>query len=304
MLFGLYGSPGPPTVPRMDQGSEYLRRVVAFALAEDVASGDVTTKATVRKGHIARATLVAKQDGVLSGREVADAVFAELDRSVKIDWEYEDSDRLTSGSKVATLSGPLASILTGERVALNFLGHLSGIATLTRRFVETIDGHQARILDTRKTLPGIRHLQKYAVRCGGGENHRLGLYDMVLVKENHIKAAGGMLPAIKAALISAASARPRLAVEVEVQSVKDAALAAGLTVDRVMLDNMPIEEMRKAVSRIRDISAESGKFVAVEASGNVTLENVHAIAETGVDFISVGVLTHSAPAFDFSLLVT
>ena len=288
----------------MDQGSEYLRRVVAFALAEDVASGDVTTKATVRRGQTARATLLAKQDGVLSGREVADAVFTELDRSVKIDWEYEDSDRLTRGSKVAALSGPLASILTGERVALNFLAHLSGIATLTRLYVEKIDGHQARILDTRKTLPGIRHLQKYAVRCGGGENHRLGLYDMVLVKENHIKAAGGLLPAIKAALTSAATARPRLAVEVEVQSVKDAALAAGLTVDRVMLDNMPVEEMRKAVSRIRDISTESGKFVAVEASGNVTLDNVHAIAETGVDFISVGALTHSAPAFDFSLLVT
>jgi nicotinate-nucleotide pyrophosphorylase (carboxylating) len=170
--------------------------------------------------------------------------------------------------------------------------------------VEKIDGHQARILDTRKTLPGLRHLQKYAVRCGGGENHRLGLYDMVLVKENHIQAAGGVLAAAKSALAYAARMRPRLPVEIEVRTVKDAALAAGLTVDRVMLDNMGVADMRAAVARIRDISAESGKFVAVEASGNVTLDNVFAIAETGVDFISVGALTHSAPAFDFSLLVS
>lgn len=288
----------------MDQGSEYLRRLVAFALAEDVASGDVTTKALVKRGQTAQAEVRARQEGVLSGREVVDAVFAELDRSVSLEWNFEDGDRLLKNATVVKLSGPLASILTGERVALNFLAHLSGIATLTRQFVEAIDGHQAHILDTRKTLPGIRHLQKYAVRCGGGENHRLGLYDMVLVKENHIKAAGGILPAIQTALKSAASARPRLAVEVEVQSVKDAALAAGLTVDRVMLDNMPVSEMREAVLRIRDISTESGKFVAVEASGNVNLNNVFSIAETGVDFISIGALTHSAPAFDYSLLVT
>jgi nicotinate-nucleotide pyrophosphorylase (carboxylating) len=167
-----------------------------------------------------------------------------------------------------------------------------------------VDGHQARILDTRKTLPGLRHLQKHAVRCGGGDNHRLGLYDMVLVKENHIKAAGGLLTAAQSALAFAALSRPRLAVEVEVQTVKDAALVAGLTVDRVMLDNMSVADMRAAVGRIRDISAETGKFVAVEASGNVTLHNVHAIAATGVDFISVGAITHSAPAFDFTFLIS
>jgi nicotinate-nucleotide pyrophosphorylase (carboxylating) len=287
----------------MDQGTEYLRRLVAFAIAEDVASGDVTTKATVTKGRTASAAILARQDGVLSGCEVVDAVFAELDRGIKVRWGSEDGDRIQAGQEVAALSGPLSSLLSGERVALNFLGHMSGIATLTRRFVEAVDGHQARILDTRKTLPGLRHLEKYAVRCGGGENHRLGLYDMVLVKENHIKASGGLLATVQAALLAAATARPRLAVEVEVQSVKDAALVAGLTVDRVMLDNMSVADMRAAVARIREISAESGKFVAVEASGNITLDNVFAVAETGVDFISVGALTHSAPAFDFTLLV-
>jgi len=288
----------------MDQGTEYLRRLVAFALTEDLASGDVTTRATVKKGQKGSARIVARQDGVLSGSEVVDAVFAELDRGVKVNWSAEDGDRIHSGQEVASLSGPLASLLSGERVALNFLGHLSGVATLTRRYVEAVQGHQARILDTRKTLPGLRHLQKYAVRCGGGDNHRLGLYDMLLVKENHIRAAGGLLPAVQSALAAAAMERPRLAVEVEVQSVKDAALAAELAVDRVMLDNMPVAEMNAAVARIREVSAQSGKFMAVEASGNVTLDNVFAIAATGVDFISVGALTHSAPAFDFTFLVS
>lgn len=288
----------------MDQSTEFLRRLVSFALAEDLGSGDVTTRATVKPGRAGKARVMARQDGVLSGCEVVDAVFQEVGGGVKLTWTSEDGDRLRSGSDVAHLKGPLASLLAGERVALNFLGHLSGIATLTRRYVEAINGHQAKILDTRKTIPGLRHLEKYAVRCGGGENHRVGLYDMVLVKENHIQAAGGLLPAIQAALTHAATSRPRLAVEIEVQTVKDAALAAGLLVDRVMLDNMSLPDMRKAVTRIRDISAESGKFVAVEASGNVTLDNVLAIAETGVDFISVGALTHSAPAFDFSFLVT
>lgn len=294
---------GLPSTP-VDQGTEFLRRLVSFALAEDVGSGDVTAKATVKEGRKARARIVARQDGVLSGREAVDAVFCELEGGVTVTWSAEDGDRLYAGTEIASLAGELSSLLAGERVALNFLGHLSGIATFTRQFVEKIDGHQAKILDTRKTLPGLRHLQKYAVRCGGGDNHRLGLYDMVLVKENHIKAAGGLLEATQAALAFAAGTRPRLAVEVEVQTVEDAALAAELTVDRVMLDNMSVPDMLTAVLRIRDISAESGKFVGVEASGNVTLDNVFAIAETGVDFISVGALTHSAPAFDFSFLIT
>jgi nicotinate-nucleotide pyrophosphorylase (carboxylating) len=283
--------------------SEYVRRLVAFALAEDIGSGDVTSNATIKHDRPAEAHLLARQDGILSGCEVFDAVFRELDKEVVLAWKYEDGDRLSAGKVVATVNGKLSVILAAERVALNFLARMSGIATLTRRFVEKVDGHQSKITDTRKTTPGLRHLEKYAVKCGGGENHRIGLYDMILVKDNHIKAAGGLLDATKAALVYAIRSRPRLAVEVEAQTIKDAAMAAGLSVDRVMLDNMSAEDMTVAVDRIRKISADSGKFISIEASGNVSLDNVHAIAETGVDFISVGALTHSAPAFDFSLLV-
>jgi nicotinate-nucleotide pyrophosphorylase (carboxylating) len=287
----------------MDDSSAYLHRIVAFALAEDLGSGDVTSKATVPSGLRGRGVIVARQDGILSGAEVVDAVYAELGGHVALTWTCEDGDRLRRGAEVARLEGPLAELLAGERVALNFLAHLSGIATLTRRYVEAVDGHQARILDTRKTTPGLRHLEKYAVRCGGGENHRIGLYDMILVKENHIRAAGDVATATKAALAEAAKKRPRLPVEVEVQTVADAVAVARLGPDRIMLDNMAPAEMTKAVLAVRDVSARAGTFVALEASGNVTLANAHAVAATGVDFISVGALTHSAPAFDFSLLI-
>ena len=287
----------------MDETAEYVRRLVAVALAEDIGSGDATSKATVKHDRPAEAHLLARQDGILSGCEVFDAVFRELDSEIVISWKFEDGDRLSADKVLATANGKLSVLLAAERVALNFLGHMSGIATLTRKFVEMVDGHQAKITDTRKTTPGLRHLEKYAVTCGGGENHRVGLYDMILVKENHIQAAGGLLDATKSALLYAVRSRPRLAVEVEARNVRDAAMAAGLAVDRVMLDNMSTQDMTVAVDRIRKISAESGKFISIEASGNVCLDNVHAIAETGVDFISVGALTHSAPAFDFSLLI-
>jgi nicotinate-nucleotide pyrophosphorylase (carboxylating) len=287
----------------MDQPAQYLERIVAFALVEDLGAGDVTSKATVSQTKSGHARIVARQDGVLSGMEVVNAVFTHIG-DVDTTWRTEDGERLTSGQTVAELSGPARRLLAGERVALNFLARMSGIATLTRQFVEGVGGHQARILDTRKTTPGLRHLEKYAVRCGGGENHRFGLYDMILVKENHIQAAGGLLPAIKAALNQSAKTLPRIPVEIETQTVKEAALAASLMVDRIMLDNMPVAQMREAVLRVRDICKETGKFVGIEASGNVTLENIHAVAETGVDFISIGALTHSAPAFDFSMLFT
>lgn len=287
----------------MDSSTEYLKRIVAFALAEDLGSGDVTSKATLPRGKVGSGRLLARQDGVLSGSEVFDAVMAETHDKIKVEWNASDGDRLKRGQTVASVSGLLAPILAAERVGLNFLAHMSGIATLTRLFVEGTKGHQAKILDTRKTTPGLRHLEKFAVRCGGGENHRIGLYDMILVKENHIKAAGGLLKAIQAALIFASSARPRLAVEVETKTVKEAAMAAELSVDRVMLDNMSIADMRESVSRIRDISDASGKFISIEASGGVSIQNVHAVAETGVDSISVGAITHSAPAFNYSFLV-
>jgi len=199
----------------MDDSSEYLHRIVAFALAEDIGSGDVTTKATVPDNKRGRAKLVARQEGILAGSEVVDAIFAELGGQVDITWHAEDGDRLRTDQLVAAFSGPLGTLLSGERVALNFLARLSGIATLTRRFVEAVNGHQAKILDTRKTTPGLRHLEKYAVRCGGGENHRVGLYDMILVKENHIRAAGNIHKATQAALAASGRQRPRLPVEIE-----------------------------------------------------------------------------------------
>jgi nicotinate-nucleotide pyrophosphorylase (carboxylating) len=288
----------------MDSSAAYLQRIVSFALAEDLGSGDATTKATLPMGKDGQGELLSRQDGILSGTEVFDAVMAEMHGKTKVEWNASDGDRLKSGQVVARVSGLLAPILAGERVALNFLAHMSGIATRTRRFVEGTKGHQAKILDTRKTTPGLRHLEKYAVRCGGGENHRIGLYDMILVKENHIKAAGSLLKATQSALVFAGRAKPRLAVEVEVGTVKEAAMVAELSADRVMLDNMSIKDMRAAVSRIREISDENGKFISIEASGGISIENVHEVAETGVDSISVGSLTHSSPAFDFSFLIT
>lgn len=287
----------------MDDSSEYLHRIVAFALAEDLGSGDVTSKATIPGGRRGKAQLLARQEGILAGSEIVDAIYSELGGQVAATWNAEDGDRLRKGQSVAVFEGPLATLLAGERVALNFMARMSGIATLTRKYVEAVNGHQAKILDTRKTTPGLRHLEKYAVRCGGGENHRIGLYDMILVKENHIRAAGNIEAATRAALAAAGRYKPRLVVEVEAGCFEDAIAAARLVPDRIMLDNMSVAEMQRAVLAIRDLSNETGKFVAVEASGNITLQNVHAVAETGVDFISVGALTHSAPAFDFSFLV-
>jgi len=288
----------------MDPTTDFLHRIVAFALAEDVGDGDITANATVPEDRVGKAYLITRADGILSGSELVSAVFAEVDSKLECKWNAEDGQRVKANETLAVVSGPLRGLLTGERVALNFLSHLSGIATLTRKYVEAVGGHQAKILDTRKTTPGLRHLEKYAVRCGGGENHRFGLYDMILIKENHIQAAGGIETAVLAARQAASERNPQPALEVETQSVADAVLATKLLVDRVMLDNMKVADMHEAVMKIRAMSTETGKFVAVEASGNVTLDNVFAIAETGVDYISVGALTHSAPALNLSLLIS
>ena len=288
----------------MDATADFLHRIVAFALAEDVGDGDVTGQAVVPKDRVGSAHLVAKADGIMSGSELATAVFSEVDPKLTCKWHVEDGGRVASGQTLAEFAGPLRGLLTGERVALNFLSRLSGIATLTRKYVEAVGGHQAKIIDTRKTTPGLRHLEKYAVRCGGGENHRFGLYDMILIKENHIQAGGGIETAVLAARQAASERTPSPAIEVETQTIADAILAARLLVDRVMLDNMPVGDMHEAVLKIREVSADTGKFVAVEASGNVTLDNAFEIAETGVDYISVGALTHSAPALDLSLLIS
>ncbi|HXR32029.1 MAG TPA: carboxylating nicotinate-nucleotide diphosphorylase [Solirubrobacterales bacterium] len=275
-----------------------MKAVVTRALAEDLGSGDVTAEATVPEGTRGRARIVQKQPGVVFGL----GIVAETMRQCGV----EDVDNLVVEGQwrdevpvdVVFASGPAAGLLAAERTALNFLGHLSGVATLTARFVEAIAGTGAAILDTRKTTPGLRELEKAAVLAGGGRNHRMGLYDAILIKENHIALAGSLAKAVHAAR----TAHPELAVEVECRDLEEAAYALGTGADILLLDNMDPAELRKAVE-LRDQNSTAGKGPSLEASGGVNLESVRAIAETGVDFISVGALTHSAPTLDFSLLI-
>ncbi len=268
--------------------------LVDAALREDIGDGDRSTLWSVPADATGAASIRAKASGVLAGLDIAAAVFRRLDPALRVESLARAGDVLAPGSVVLRVAGPLRSILTGERTALNFLQRLSGIATLTRRYVDGVAGTGARILDTRKTTPGWRLLEKAAVRAGGGHNHRFGLFDAVLLKENHIAAAGG----IAAALERVRAAGSDLPVEVEVRSLDelDAAIAAGAR--HLLLDNMDPPTLREAVRRAR---ARTG--LRLEASGNVTLETVRAIAGTGVDAISVGALTHSAPALDLSMLL-
>lgn len=269
--------------------------LVRAALAEDVGEGDWTTLWTVPEERYAEARIVAKAAGVISGVGVAREVFARINDRLAIDPVHAEGETVESGDEVLRVTGSARSILTAERVALNFLQRLSGVATLTRRYVDAIEGTGARILDTRKTTPGMRALEKTAVRAGGGFNHRAGLFDMILIKENHIAAAGG----IRAAVDRVRSRNEReLAIEVETTTLDevDEALAAG--VDRILFDNMPIPVLRQVVERVR---AAGDSRPETEASGGITLESIRSTAETGVDFISVGALTHSAPALDLSL---
>jgi nicotinate-nucleotide pyrophosphorylase (carboxylating) len=275
-----------------------LSETVARALAEDVGPGDVTAESTVPAEARARARIVQKEPGVAFGL----AAVAETMRQCGV----EDIDNLVVEggwrdevpAEVLLASGTARSLLAAERVALNFLGHLSGVATLTARFVEAVAGTGARILDTRKTTPGLRSLEEAAVAAGGGRNHRMGLYDAILIKENHIALAGGLAKAVHAAR----AAHPDLPVEVEVRDLDETAYALGTGADILLLDNMDPETMRGAV-RLRDENARAGGGPSLEASGGVDLDTVRAIAESGVDLISVGALTHSAPSLDFSLLL-
>lgn len=267
-----------------------IERAVEAALAEDVGTGDVTTEATVPEDAVGTAEILVKEPGVVCGLPVAEAVFRALDDDIRFEARVEEGARLREVPvAVATVSGSERSILTGERVALNFLGRLSGIATLTRRYVDAVSGTGAAVLDTRKTTPGLRALEKYAVACGGGRNHRFGLDDAVLVKDNHLRAAGSIARAV--GLVRALTELP---VEVECETLEqvDEALAAG--VDAILLDNMTLDELRSAV-------VLTGGRARLEASGGITLENVRAVANTGVDEISVGALTHSARSLDVSL---
>jgi nicotinate-nucleotide pyrophosphorylase (carboxylating) len=268
--------------------------LIDIALAEDIGEGDLTTRAIVPRDAQVRARISQKAPGVIAGLRVAQAVFERVDPEVVFVTHCPEGKWREAGA-VAELSGSAASILAAERVALNFLGHLSGVATLTARYVRAVEGTGARILDTRKTTPGLRELEKDAVRRGGGVSHRSGLYDGILAKENHAKLAGGVGEAARRA-VDAAAGRDTLLVEVECAELHEveAALDAGVT--RILLDNMSPAELREAVELVRG-RAE------LEASGGITLENIRDVAETGVDFISVGALTHSAPALDVSLLL-
>ena len=272
-----------------------MARAVKLALAEDVGSGDATTLATVPESASARAVMRAREPLVVAGLPLAEASFRELSPLVKVTRSTADGERIVAEKTLMELSGPARAILTAERVALNFVQRLSGIATMTSQFVDAIKGTRARILDTRKTTPGLRLLEKYAVACGGGQNHRLGLSDMVLIKDNHLAALRSESPnAIAAAVQRARTAYPRLKIEVEADTLEqvDQAVAAGA--DFVLLDNMNPIQLRLAVQKVKGRAK-------TEASGGINLASVRAVAETGVDFISVGALTHSARAVDIGL---
>lgn len=275
---------------------EHLRAIVGLALAEDVGAGDWTTQWTVPEGSRVGARIVAKAHGVVAGTAAAAAAFALVDGGLAVRFSRRDGDAVAPGDEIARIEGEARGILVAERVALNFLQRLSGVATVTREYVRAVEGTGARVLDTRKTTPGMRHLEKAAVLAGGGANHRHGLFDMVLIKENHIRAAGGIAAAVAAVR---KHNREGLKVEVEATDLDEVAQAVAARVDRILLDNMPLSVLREAVAAVR----ASGAAILTEASGGVTLETIRGIAETGVDFVSVGALTHSAPALDLSLLV-
>ncbi len=295
--------PGYEKLPRALKHQSVIR-VIENSLVEDLApdvdpsmvsatllQGDVTSVATLGVDSGLEGHITAKEGGVLAGLPVAAAVYALLDPQAQFIPLVHDGQRVNHGDVVGMISGPGVAVLAGERVALNFLGRMSGVATLTHTFVDAVAGTKAVILDTRKTAPGMRFLDKYAVRMGGGQNHRMGLYDMILIKDNHIDGAGGIPAAVRRVRQKYGHQYP---VEIEVKTLNELETALALEPERIMLDNMPLETIRQAV-------AMADGNVPLEASGNVSLETVGAIAKTGVDYISVGALTHSAPVFDLSM---
>jgi len=266
--------------------SDCIRR----ALEEDIGPGDVTTNTIVPADALLRGRIIAKQDGVVAGLEIAKQVMLALSQRVIFEAQVEDGSKVTRGTVLANVEGSARALLTGERTALNFLGRMSGIATLTRKFVDAVSGTKVVILDTRKTAPGLRTTDKLAVRLGGGQNHRTGLFDMVLIKDNHIDFAGSITAAVERVRASGT----RLEIEVETRSLDNVREALVLGVERILLDNMSIRTMREAVAMCEGRAK-------LEASGNVTLDNVLEVAGTGVDYISIGALTHSPAVFDVSL---
>lgn len=281
--------------PGMILSDDEIRERVRMALAEDIGSGDVTTLATVPAGLESTAAMIAREPMVLAGAALAAAAFCELSPKVTIHGLLPDGTRVAAGARLMRVQGPARALLTAERVALNFVQRLSGVATLTDRYVQAVRGTRARILDTRKTTPGLRKLEKYAVACGGGQNHRFGLHDQILIKDNHLSALAGETPnAVAAAVQRSRRQYPGLAVEVEADTIEQVQQALEAGADIILLDNMAPALLRQAVS----LTAGRAKL---EASGGIDLATVSAVAQTGVDFISVGALTHSARAMDIGL---
>ena len=279
----------------MSSSKPRIEEIVERALAEDLGKGDVTTGALIPGDQQGNGFVLAKEEGILAGTGAARQVFHRVDPELEVEILLEDGARLKPGSKVAKVSGSIANILKAERVALNFLQRLSGIASETNRYVAKVEGLPVRIMDTRKTTPGLRSLEKYAVRVGGGKNHRLNLGDGILIKDNHLVALGSQGLNIEEIIARARQNAPqRLQVEVEVRTISEALEAVKAGANIVMLDNMNLKDMRKAVESIQGSAL-------IEASGGITLDNVRAVAETGVDFISIGALTHSTRALDISL---
>jgi nicotinate-nucleotide pyrophosphorylase (carboxylating) len=276
----------------MAVATDTIERLAYAALAEDVGQGDVTTEATVDRDASGSAYILVKEPGVVCGLAIAEAVFRALDPEVGFERLVDEGASVDGRAQVALVTGPLRAILTGERAALNFLGRMSGIATLTRRYVDAVAGTGVTILDTRKTMPGLRALEKHAVACGGGRNHRFGLDDGVLIKDNHLRAAGSIASAVERA-----RAATELLIEVECDTIEQVGEALAAEADAILLDNMTPDGVLAAVVLVKGRAR-------LEASGGVTLDNVRAIAETGVDEISVGALTHSARSLDVSLELT
>ena len=280
---------------RMELSREEIRAAVKSALAEDIGGGDATTLAIVPGIATAKAVMRAREPLVVAGIGFVETAFRELSQKIKIEKLSRDGQKIAAGKILLKISGPARAILSAERVALNFVQRLSGVATLTAQFVEAVRGTRAKILDTRKTTPGWRRFEKYAVACGGGKNHRMGLFDMILIKDNHLVALKNEKPnAIAAAALRAQKKFPKLKIEVEADTLKQVAQAADAGVDIVLLDNMDLKRLPQAVKIV------NGR-AKIEASGGVNLQTVRAVAETGVDFISVGALTHSARAVDIGL---
>ena len=297
------------TAPELTLSEAELRRLAESALAEDRADRDVTTAALVPDDQTGSGLIIAKAEGVLAGLPIARAVFATVDTALVWKPSLEDGHRLSPGDRVVTIEGSLASILRAERVALNYLTHLSGVATATAAVVRALEGTGCRLRDTRKTIPGLRALEKYAVRLGGGTNHRPNLAEGVLIKDNHLAALLDRDLGIADAIRLARQANPDMTIEIEVTTVDEARQALEAAADELLLDNMHPDQMREVVALAAtsrsdpDEPASSGRRPLLEASGGITLENARAVAQTGVDFISMGALTHSAQALDMSLEV-